>query len=327
MPDGMPYYIEKGPTLRLMERSLNSRSRAQREATLRRLCDDRLPLQQWLLADDAWNQQEFQDHRRRPNIPIDQTIPVERRIARDWFGYILQGGQNDPVLPPAPQPTTGYWIAYRGQVEAIVRQTLCWALQVSLGRDGAAAAGGAARPDPPWDIELFWNCPANWFEGWVISRTIDPPGLRDTPQRARGLVTVIFMTPAHRGSVVAQSPLAVREKATTVNDPNPVPSWEFNYEKLGQPPRYAPGPVPLGRDRRYATWVVTHARHRLYDPVGNEIKTTNSVGSTTLGTSLEKPLGAVYSGYKPMSNDAEGIVVVAPSMPSGGVREDGSVAP
>jgi hypothetical protein len=320
MPDGMPYYIEKGPSLRLMESALN-RPKEQREQLRQRICDESLPLEKWFLDDELWNTSPA---RKRSD---EKGVKVEEDIARQWFGYTEEGGKwvKKPPPPPAQEPT-GYWIAYRGEVDRIVRRTLCWALQISLGCDeaglddaGKPVKGNGGRPDP-WDIELFWNCPANWFEGWVISRPIAPPGLPPNPKPpTRGLVTVIFMTPAHKGSQVAKSPLAVSAKATT--GARTVPSSEDDYQVVWPPPPNPPKQVPA-RNRRYATWVVTHRQHRLYDPSGTEIQTTNTAGGAVPGT-LEKALGAVYSGYGPGGSKAEEIVVVSPSKKSGGVLENG----
>ena len=326
MPDGMPYYIEKGPTLRLMESALN-RPKPQRELLRQRICDESLPLEKWLLDDELWKLPSFGKRSR------EKGTKVEEEIARQWFDYVYKNGtwvKRPPNSPPPVQEPTGYWIAYRGEVDRIVRRTLCWALQISLGCDEAGlddsgkkvSGSNGGRPDP-WDIELFWNCPASWFEGWVISRTIDPAGLKPNPAATRGLVTVIFMTPAHKGSEVAKSPLAAAPKTTMLGAPGPVPSSQPDYEKVWPLPTDPPNKQKKARNRRYATWVVTHAMHRMYDPTGTEITTTNTRKGAVAGT-LQKPLGAVYSGYRPGGTSAEEIVVVSPSYPSGGVLEDGS---
>ncbi len=133
MPDGMPYYIEKGPSLRLMEGALN-RPKAQREQLRQRLCDESLPLEKWFLDDALWKSPPAE---RRSQ---EKGTKVEEDIARQWFDYVEQHGvwvKRPPTAPPPVQEPTGYWIAYRGEVDRIVRRTLCWALQISLGCDEA----------------------------------------------------------------------------------------------------------------------------------------------------------------------------------------------
>jgi hypothetical protein len=120
---------------------------------------------------------------------------------------------------------------------------------------------------------------------------------------------------------VAKSPLAVSTTTTSSIGSNPVPSSEADYQVVWPPPPNPPKQV-TARNRRYATWVVTHAQHRLYDPTGTEIQTTDTRKGAVAGT-LQKPLGAVYSGYRPGGVKAEEIVVVAPSKRSGGVLENG----
>ena len=73
-------------------------------------------------------------------------------------------------------PTTGFWQAWHGDCEGVLRLTLIHALEVSLGIPHTQPA--AANATQHWPIELFWRCPIPWFEGWVTwrarQRTVRP---------------------------------------------------------------------------------------------------------------------------------------------------------
>ncbi len=330
MPEGMPFYLEKGPTLRLVEQYLNSHG----PQVLADLKQPNQPNLNWLTNQALWGANE--------RFVVNQTA---NRITEQWFGAGQQGG-------PAAS-TTGYWTTYRGQVDEIVRKTLSWALEIALGVDDT----GKATRSPQWELELFWVCSADWFEGWVVTRPIDQPGqfaalvkrlgkraARKKPAAAasqpgplaakqgdRAVVTVVFITPPHKGAVVAQSPLAVSGQANDANWTHPVSSWQRDYEKITPPIEPVDRKPQPPRNRRFATWVVTHRMHRLVDPNDPEETSAGSLVTTdTTKATLNKvvsPSGAVYSGYPLGSNVATPIVVVAPSMPSGGVRADGTVIP
>ena len=110
----------------------------------------------------------------------------------DWLG---------PSQSPA-QPWTGYWIGYRGDVDAIVRLTFRRAMEAALGVDHTAAE----VPEPPprhWPIQILWHCGQPWFEGWVAWNEQPPDG---------GDVTVVFATPGHIGGVVRRRITAPLER-------------------------------------------------------------------------------------------------------------------
>jgi hypothetical protein len=252
------------------------------------------------------------------------------RVLTEWFGYESDGagGWRKPQPPPA---TTGYWIGYRGDVDRIVRRALLWAIELSL---GTGSDGPPTGQRDPWPIELFWKCPAPWFEAWVVSRRV--------PTTAAGLVTVVLVTPSHQGADVATSPIATSPVATPPGATHPVPSFQDDYELLTFPsplpaefPVSSPHPAPPppvrprvpARDRNFATWVVTHAQHAIAgDPTGRpqnasdaarRARQENTAGPREF-TDLEIPQLAEWEGTGE-------IVVVAPSMAAGGVKHDGSV--
>ena len=130
MTDGMPYHLEKGPTLTVIEKHLNKPDAGHKVGILGRLrAEDggvETSATHWL-ADaipGLWTDQRFLDH----------APGTDDHIKRDWFGI---GGQNRST-----------WVAYRGNVNHIVRRALRWALEVSLNLqpDDPLPGGAPRRP-------------------------------------------------------------------------------------------------------------------------------------------------------------------------------------
>lgn len=299
MPGGMPYHLEKGPTLRIVEQYLNGGQPVMRQ--LLNVLRNSVGTLDWIEngLTSLWDAPQFS------GSPSGSGAAARDEIVTKWFGY------SNPAGPKDPGTTTGYWIAYDGDVAEIVRRTLCWALEVSLGLE--PADNGAGRP-VPWPIELFWKCPVPWFEGWVVTRPA-PGGHASACCGATGTVTVVFMTPSHVGANVSESPIAT--SATAQPDPtkHPVPSWQDDYEVLGEAVPLPGRPRVRAVDRPHATWVVTHANH-LTDQ-GNVIITSNTAEPSDFAD-WGIPQLSIYRG------DGD-VVVVAPSLPAGGVTFDGSV--
>jgi hypothetical protein len=317
MGDGMPYHLEKGPLLRIFEGHLNG-DRPSLEASLAVLEQSEANHSvDWLFAGapGLWNDPAFGSGGpgdRRPTADV-----MRRRVLTEWFGYEEDPtGRWRPKQPPGQ--TTGYWIGYRGDVHGIVRTAMTWALKLALGTGSDDRSG---QPEP-WPIELFWKCPAPWFEAWVVSRRV--------PRTDMGLVTVFLVSPSHVGASVAESPIAHSATATPPGGGHPVPSTEDDYEWLGQHPHpVADRPrVQNAVDRDYATWVVTHKRHGIFGHFGRgtgnggngsaeQEREENTAGPRDL-TDLTVPQLAMWEGE-------DEIVVVAPSMAAGGVKHDGKV--
>jgi hypothetical protein len=145
-----------------------------------------------------------------------------------------------------------------------------------------------------------------------------------------GLVTVFLVSPSHEGASVAESPIAHSPVATPPGAGHPVPSTEDDYEWLGQQKHPVPDRprVKNAVDRDFATWVVTHKQHRILGHVGRgtgdrgngsaeQEREENTAGPREF-TDLTIPQLAMWEGR-------DEIVVVAPSMPAGGVKHDGKV--
>jgi hypothetical protein len=160
MPQLMPYHLEKGPTIRLLEQHLNGTADEMR-AMLDGLRASPGSVA-WVLTaiPGLWDDARFN------HSPLGSGAAVRDNLLRDWFGFEESGG----AWVPEGGDTTGYWIAYQGDVNEIVRRTLQWALEQSLGI--APGEKGPGRDDP-WPIEIFWKCPSPWFEGWVVTRPVD----------------------------------------------------------------------------------------------------------------------------------------------------------
>lgn len=323
MGGGMPYHLEKGVTLRVIERHLNG-DRQKMSQTLRGLRDE---VDQW---PSQWVDRVL------PNLWPDPGLRVRvtsaNHVRSDWFGLVEQSDHTwaKPVAPPGhePPPTTGYWIGYRGEVEPIVKKAFTWALEVALGLGPGDPPDPNPGLGPPDQIELLWTCPVPWFEAWVVRRPIDDLSVVPAAGggRRRGLVTVHFLTPSHTGANVAESPVATAPHAlehpvTGAPLPHPVPSLEIDYQELGV--AWAHGAVMAGhrprglaQQRNYATWVVTHREHvnQVVAPGAATYTTTRASG---LGQWDLPPLN-VYEATGP-------VVVVSPSLRAGGVTHDGVV--
>lgn len=302
MSGGMPYHVEKGPLQRLLETYLNG-DRA--TITARR---DKLARS---VGSPSWLTQGIFKHLdKAPLARANQTKDdLYRHLMQHWFGFVEHPAgaaapanwyRQDVQRPGYVAPTTGFWIAYSGNVAEIMRQGFQWAMDVAL---ALPPTKRHKPPPPPLRIEILWNCPSPWFELWVMRRPFD------LATADEAIVTVLMTTPPQEGASVATSPVAIGP--STRGFAYPVPSWEEDYESLTEP--WPPGaaahrPRPAAAVRPHAMWVVTHRHHQ---PVGAGI-TGMPMWAITL------PLGAVYQGLGD-------VVVVAPSSAAGGVKFDGSV--
>jgi hypothetical protein len=313
MGDMMPYQLEKGATLRLFEQHLN-KGRPERRAFLgvvrqsygATILDDQL---KWFVQGPPglWADPAFA---RRMVGGVAWSGAKERdHLIKYWFGFKKEAGQWVPhssARPPGSPPTTGFWIAYKGEVHKIVCGAVRWALELSLGL--GPNDGGPGRENP-WPIELFWKCLAPWFEAWVVQRPTNGYGT--------GLVSIILVTPTHDGANLAESPIATSPSVVPAGGGRGVPSTEDDYEVLGVDGAIATASAGVAgipaAQRTYATWVVTHRQQ-----IKSGITTvTNNVGDSDLAE-WGIPQLACYEGTGP-------IVAVSPSMAAGGVKHDGSV--
>lgn len=188
---GMPYHLEKGPILSVLESFANDDVN-RRKAALAALRAN-TPLVQVGVVDSTTLK----------GGPHPTVAALVAHINQHWFGMTKAADgswQPQAAFDPAQPATTGHWQHYHGPVEQILRETLIRAAEVSLGIDHGAPI--PAKPPQQWPVEFFWKCPQPWFEGWVTWRSHGG---------GQGQVTVILATPADTG-VVLDSPLNGRDR-------------------------------------------------------------------------------------------------------------------
>jgi hypothetical protein len=156
-------------------------------------------------------------------------------VNQHWFGkYPDQTGAVQPQAPydALSNPSTGFWLHWYGDAEAIFRQTSIRAIEVALGLNHGEALPSRHRVRRRWPIHFLWKCPQPWFEGWVSWHRTGR-GDRD------GEVTMIFATPGH-GIGLRNTPLRPPGEEKT----------PAGYEL-----------EPKSSDGDLGMWVITHAYH------------------------------------------------------------------
>jgi hypothetical protein len=196
----MPYHLEKGPLLSVLDDFFNAPGRTRLATALTKL-----------RAGDALTDIGLFDS---PNLynavyppPYQNRQQLVDHFKRDWLG--------DPLHPVAPNQT-GHWQCYEGPVEAILRQTLIRATELVLGIPHGLSAANATRH---WTIDFWWKCPQPWFEGWITWRQ----------RSGSGKVTVIIATPAD-DSVVLRHPASEADPAPNQITIETEGSWVISCE-------------------------------------------------------------------------------------------------
>lgn len=181
----MPYAMEKGPYFSVVEDFVNG-SQARAAQALGDLRNG-VALTEMGPLDVAL-----------AGSPYD-AASLKYHVNHDWFGFepvsdatgAVTGWQAQPDFDPVLQPTTGFWQHWYGTPERVFRQTLQRSLEVALGVEHhAGAGGGRVQPTRHWPISMFWNCPHPWYEGWVSWK-------RHGRGTREGHVTMLVNTPAH----------------------------------------------------------------------------------------------------------------------------------
>jgi hypothetical protein len=176
----MPYYVEKGPYFTLLD-SLSE----QPLGTLLSLRNDLDSGSQLSTIAGALAPAEFKGD-------------FGQHLADDWFG------ESDP----ADKPTTGWWLAYKGNVEEVMRETFIRAIDVSLGIDRSTSPATYEDVTRHWPVQFLWICGSRWFEGWVNWHawgTGEAP-TADDALTAGGMVTVMFVTPGMKDKEMYRQP-------------------------------------------------------------------------------------------------------------------------
>jgi hypothetical protein len=211
----MPYILDKGPYFSVFESRVANR--ATRIQTLQDLRNPGVDLSS-LAGFDSTNLAQ-------DGLDRDHRVAV---LNQGWFGMKHNGGW---VKQPAHIPT-GFWNGYQGDPEAILRDALTRAIEVSL--DLAHGDPPPSVPGPNsrfWPIDIYWICQGPWFQCWVLWRAVS--------SGAGGHVSLVITTPAAEGY-----PLNSR----ITRDPPPKP-------------KYACPPPPAARDDAEGMWVVGHENY------------------------------------------------------------------
>jgi hypothetical protein len=179
----------------------------------------------------------------------DVSFGAFRAVAEEWFGYRIR---PDGTLDTKPHPNkpTGMWDGYQGNVERIMANVFIRAIEVSLGLDHDAPIPTSA-PDRCWPLYFFFKCQQPFFEGWVTWQC------HSINRKAAGQVTVIFATPGHNHPV-SDHPIPIDNNHDHKDDL--VPTLRNDGEFLADPVT-APAADLVGEPHQ-GVWVITHRDHK-----------------------------------------------------------------
>lgn len=223
---GMPYHLEKGPLLSVLDDFCNSGSHARLATALKALRGGATLTGVGVFDSPNLYSPAF-------SFPYRNRAELITHFETHWLGYA-------PLNPATNGHQTGHWQFYKGPVEKIMRETLIRALELVLG----VPHGGrddAVNPSRHWTIDFWWKCPQPWFEGWVTWRNTAQGGKTDPG----GKVTVIFATPSDDG-VVLRNPLAEASPATAAVTNASEGSWLISAARHHQALQVTVVPQPHG---------------------------------------------------------------------------------
>jgi hypothetical protein len=133
---------------------------------------------------------------RDPTINLPQCLknagaqpPIVKHFAVHWLGYDPTSMTPQDPFDPANPNNTGWWTAWYGQAEDVLRKTMIRAFEVALGLDAGDGVDTASRC---WPITFTWTCGSPMLQGWVHWWDFS---YDDTAPAADGIVNVIFSTP------------------------------------------------------------------------------------------------------------------------------------
>jgi hypothetical protein len=163
----MPYNLEKGPYLAMLEDLMNR--------------DPVRCLRSLRMIDQPVTALLRELNEEIPGGPHGTTAELADHIDQHWFG--LDSSPGEPS-----RGTSRYWSNWRGDAQSIARETLVRAIEVAL--DIEHGARPPRSPSRRWHISLLTSCGIRWFEGWVTWQR-----LGDAPEA--GQVSVLILTPTH----------------------------------------------------------------------------------------------------------------------------------
>jgi hypothetical protein len=231
----MPYHLEKGPLLSVLDDFFNSGSKTRLITALKELragvdltsigVFDSPNLYTYTAPDGTVKTYPY---------PYDSQPHLVAHFNEHWLGN------------PSPWPgQTAHWQFYKGPVEKIIRETLERAIELVLGLPHGGSLDGLRLADlRKWPIDFWWKCPQPWFEGWVTWRRIGSTS---------GHVTVIFATPADDG-VVLRTPATEATEATDGVVTASEGSWLISPKQHDQTVQTTVIPTPSGAVIFPTTW-------------------------------------------------------------------------
>jgi hypothetical protein len=294
MGGGMPYMLEKGPYFSITESVLED-------------VTERIALLVRLRSGEGFDTMPSLDAASLDAGPWASFLNRLAHQNQDWYG--MRPGppradgtptwQSQPPFNILTNRTTGYWYSWYGDALSIVKEAFTRAIEVSLGiphddaqKDPSAIAQASKQS---WPIEVFWRCPAPWFESWITWRGDGPAS---TSARA-GHVIVHIHTPSHHGSALLLSPL----RSAPYNE-------RESYGEWTKPPTPGARPLDAPPYSSRGMWVVAQRE---------QVEYLNVVSAV-------EPTGAGrwrYPSIGPTVHSTGDVVVVQPNEPDGGVLADG----
>ena len=200
MPGSMPYSLEKGPYLSVIEDYVNG----DRES-----------------GADRWRPRSATGTRSTSSTPSTRSLSTPGRTAPRSSAITSSGtgSATSPTaaggwLPPPPFDTGG--VTHHRVLAGVARRLRGRAAPHADPRARGEPRDPAHPGDPAnatqhWPIELFWRCPIPWFEGWVTWRA------NGSPPKS-GQVTVLLSTPSH-GHPLKNTPLRTNVVPDYAEDP------------------------------------------------------------------------------------------------------------
>lgn len=116
---------------------------------------------------------------------------IVNHFAVHWLGYDPTTMTPQPPFNPANPDTTGWWTAWYGNAEDVMRKTMIRAIEVALGLN---AGDPTVRASRCWRMMFTWTCGSPMLQGWVHWWDFN---LDEAQPADDGIVNVIFSTPGN----------------------------------------------------------------------------------------------------------------------------------
>jgi len=308
MPGTMPYVLDKGPYFSVVESRLdNLPTRAQALLDLRAMAaaNGQGPPGTMVADICGFDSKNLGS----PNPPTgDHRTPAARKrhLNEDWFGMSDASGVWRKQPPPL-NASTGCWANYAGDAEAILREGMIRAIEVSfdIPTGGPPPADVHAIPQwnqavawqanhsptsRHWPIDVTWICQGPFFQCWVTWRR-----LNDSP--TGGHVNVLITTPATEPSPMT-APYPITARITRPIPPDTTPPG---------PDYHCPPVATAAHTGDRGIWVIGHENYR-------QIPMPSTGGTNSGGMNMPS------LGWVPLDT---AVVVVEPAEWEGGVVPPG----